>query len=181
MALGLRDIDFSPDPFHTPKSGLSIPPWAKAQGARVVVGMAHGQFWPAAGFPVPPVACCMPWEFPIQAVRGGVSFLMTERRGDGPPVDPGTFLLWRTLLNSGFKVSLLGASDYPCVHHTIDDTTQRTDAIVDAPTSYDGWLEAVGRGRTSITLDARHHLNLRVNGGPLGSEVAARAGEVLLV
>ena len=143
--------------------------------------MAHGQFWPAAGFPAPPVACCMPWEFPIQAARGGVSFLVTERRGDGPPVDEGTFLLSRTLLNSGFKLALLGASDYPCIHRTIDDTSPRTDAIVTGPTSYDGWLEAIRRGRTSITLDSRHHLNLRTNGAPLGSEVAAKAGEVLLV
>jgi hypothetical protein len=181
IALGLRDIDFSSDPYRTPKSGLSIPPWARAQGQRVVVGMAHGQFWPAAGFPAPPVACCMPWEFPIQAARGGVTFLITERRGDGSPVDEGTFLLSRTLLNSGFKIALMGASDYPCIHRTIDDTSPRTDAIVNGPTSYDGWLDAIRNGRTTITLDSRHHLNLRVNGAPLGSEVSARAGEVLLV
>ena len=180
IALGLRDINFSSDPFRSPKSGLTIPAWARAQDARVAVGMAHGQFWPATGFPAPPVACCMPWEFPIQAARGGVDFLVTERRGDGPPVDDGTALLSRTLLNSGFRITLLGASDYPCIHRTIDDTSPRTDAIVNGPTSYDGWLEAIRRGRTSITLDSRHHLNLRTNGAPLGSEVAARAGEVLL-
>jgi len=181
VALGLRDIDFSSDPFRAPKSGLSLPAWAKAQGDRVVVGMAHGQFWPAAGFPSPPVLCCMPWELPIQAVRGGASFLITERRGDGPPVDPGTFLLWRTLLNSGVRLALLGASDYPCIHRAIDDTSPRTDVLVNGPLTYDAWLEGVRRGRTVVTLDARHHLNLRVNGQPLGSEVAARAGEVLLV
>ena len=181
VALGLRDIDFSSDPFRTPKTGLSLPPWAKAQGERVVVGMAHGQFWPAAGFPSPPVACCMPWEFPIQAAHAGVSFLITERRGDGPPVDPGTFLLWRTLQNSGFRIALLGASDYPCIHRAIDDTSPRTDVIVNGPLTYEGWLEGIRRGRTVVTLDARHRLNLRVNGAPLGSEVAARAGEVLLV
>lgn len=185
VVLGLRDLDFSPDPFRSPKSGLTIPPWAKAQGERVVVGMSHGQFWPATGFRSPPVVCCMPWEFPIQAARGGVSFLVTERRGDGTPIDPGTFLLWRTLLNSGFRIALLGSSDYPCVHREIDDTTPRSDVIVsDPPTgppSYDAWLEGVRRGRTVVTLDARHRLNLRVNGAPLGSEVAARAGEVLLV
>ena len=60
-----------------------------------------------------PCACCMPWEFPVQAARGGVSFLITERRGDGPPVDPGTFLLWRTLLNSGFRIALLGRQRLP--------------------------------------------------------------------
>ncbi|HEY5907792.1 MAG TPA: CehA/McbA family metallohydrolase, partial [Vicinamibacteria bacterium] len=170
VALGLRDVDFSPDPFRFPKSGLSIPPWAKTQGERVVVGMAHGQFWPSSGFPSPPVQCCMPWELPVQAARGGVSFLITERRGDGPPVDPGTFLLWRTLLNSGFRLALLGASDYPCIHRAIDDTSPRTDVIVSGPLTYDAWLEGVRRGRTVLTMDARHRLNLRVNGAPLGSE-----------
>jgi hypothetical protein len=144
--------------------------------------MAHGQFWPAAGFPSPPVVCCMPWEFPVHAVRGEVGFLITERRGDGPPVDEGTFLLWRTLLNSGFRIALLGASDYPCIHRTIDDTSPRTDVIVSGgPLTYEAWLEGIRRGRTAVTLDSRHHLNLRVNGAPLGSEIPARAGEVLLV
>jgi cysteine-rich repeat protein len=178
---GLRDLRFSPDPFLSPKSGLSIPPWAKAQGERVVVGMSHGQFWSDSGFRSPPVVCCMPWEFPIQAVRGGVSFLVTERRGDGPPIDAGTFLLWRTLLNSGFRLALLGSSDYPCVHREIDETTPRSDVIVSGAVTYEAWLEGIRRGRTVVTLDARHHLNLRVNGAPLGSDVTARAGEVLLV
>jgi cysteine-rich repeat protein len=180
VALGLRDIDFSSDPFRFPKSGLSIPPWAKAQGERVVVGMAHGQFWPAAGFPEPPGGCCMPWEFPIQAARGAVSFLITERRGDGPPVDPGTFLLWRTLLNTGFRIAVLGASDYPCINRSIEDTL-RTDVIVEGPLTYEAWLAGLRGGRTVVARDARHHLNLRVNGALLGSEVAARAGEVLLI
>jgi hypothetical protein len=96
-------------------------------------------------------------------------------------VDAGTFLLWRTLLNSGFRVALLGASDYPCIHRAIDDTSPRTDVIVTGPLTYEAWLDGVKRGRTVVTLDARHRLNLRVNGAPLGSEVAARAGEVLLV
>jgi cysteine-rich repeat protein len=181
VMLGLHSIDFSPDPFRAPHSGLSLPAWARAQGERVVVGMAHGQFWPASGFPSPgDVDCCMPWEFPIHAARGAVSFLITERLGDGAPVDEGTFALWRALLNSGFRVALLGGSDYPCIHHVLDDTAPRTDVMAGA-LSYEAWLEGIRRGRTVVTLDARHHLNLRVNGAPLGSEVQARPGDVLTV
>jgi cysteine-rich repeat protein len=180
LMLGLRDIDFSGDPFRSPRTGLDLPAWARAQGERVAVGMAHGQFWPANGFPSPPVACCMPWEFPIQAVRGGVSFLVTERRIDGPPVDPGTFQLWRTLLNAGYRIAIMGGSDFPCIHRELSGAP-RTDVIVNGPLTYDAWLEGVRRGRTVITLDGAHRLNLRVNGAPLGSEVAARANEVLLV
>jgi cysteine-rich repeat protein len=180
LMLGLRSIDYSSNPFRSPRSGLGLPEWAKAQGERVVVGMAHGQFWTANGFPSPPVACCMPWEFPIQAVRGGVSFLVTERRVDGPAIDPGTFLLWRTLQNAGYRIAIMGGSDYPCIHRELSGAP-RTDVIVNGPLTYDAWLEGVRRGRTVVTLDGAHRLNLRVNGVPLGGEVTARNGEVLLI
>jgi cysteine-rich repeat protein len=180
MMFGLRNIDYSGDPYRSPRSGLGLPAWARAQGERVAVGMAHGQFWTANGFPSPPVPCCVPWEFPIQAVRGGVSFLVTERRADGPPIDPGTFQLWRTVLNAGYRIALMGGSDYPCIHRELAGAP-RTDVIVNGALTYDSWLEGVRRGRTVVTLDAAHRLNLRVNGVALGGEVAARAGEVLLV
>lgn len=179
LMYGLRSIDYSDSPFRSPRSGLDLPAWAKAQGERVAVGMAHGQFWNESGFPVVR-ECCTPWDFPIQAVRGGVSFIVTERRGDGPPIDAGTFLLWRTLLNSGYRIAVMGGSDYPCIHHEYAGFP-RTDVIVTGPLTYDAWLEGVRRGRTVVTLDSAHRLNLRVNGVLLGGEVAARAGEVLLV
>lgn len=180
LMFGLRDIDYASDPFRAPRSGLGLPEWARAQGERVAVGMAHGQFWTANGFPTPPVACCVPWEFPIQAVRGGVSFLVTERRVDGPPIDPGTYQLWRTLLSAGYRIAIMGGSDYPCIHRELSGAP-RTDVIVSGPLTYDAWLEGVRRGRTVVTLDGAHRLNLRVNGVGLGGEVAARNGEVQLV
>jgi cysteine-rich repeat protein len=179
VMLGLRDIDFSGAPLRSTPSGLNPPAWAKAQGEPVAVGMAHGQFWSEDGFPVVR-ECCTPWDLPIQAVRGGVSFIVTERRGDGPPVDPGTFRVWRSLLNAGYRIAVMGGSDYPCIHHEYGGFP-RTDVIVSGPLTYDAWLEGVRRGRTVVTLDAAHRLNLRVNGTPLGGEVAVRAGEVLLV
>ena len=91
-------------------------------------------------------------------------------------MDEGTFLLSRTLLNSGFKIALMGASDYPCIHRTIDDTSPRTDAIVNGSTTYDGWLDAIRRGRTTITLDSRHHLNLRVERGAPGQRGRGQGG-----
>jgi cysteine-rich repeat protein len=181
VALGLTSLDFSDNPFRSPRTGIPIADWAHAQGSRVVVGMAHGSFWPVGGrFPSPPVVCCMPWELPIQVARGAVSFLSTERRGFGPPVDEGTFILLRTLANTGFRLALMGASDYPCIHRTIEDDSPRTDVLLDGELTYDRWLEAVRLGRTTVVL-GENHLNLRVNGAPLGSEVRVRAGDVLLV
>jgi cysteine-rich repeat protein len=181
VALGLERLDFSDNPFASPRTGIPIADWAHAQGSRVVVGMAHGSFWPTGGrFPSPPVVCCMPWELPIQVARGAASFLSTERRGFGPPVDEGTFTLLRTLANSGFRLSLMGASDFPCIHRTIEDDAPRTDLLLDGELTYDRWLEALRLGRTTVAL-GENHLNLRVNGAPLGSEVRVHAGDVLLV
>jgi cysteine-rich repeat protein len=180
ILLGLRDVDFSSDPFRVPRSGINLPAWAKAQGERVAVGMAHGQLWTESGFPTPPVYCCIPWDFPIQASRGGVSFLVTERREEGPPIDAATFQLWRTVQNAGYRIAIMGGSDYPCINPHLANTP-RTDVIVNGPLTYDGWLEGIRRGRTVVTLGRAHRLNLRVNGTPLGGEVTARADEVLQV
>ncbi len=180
VLLGLRDVDFSGDPFRVPRSGLNLPAWAKAQGERVAVGMAHGQLWTESGFPTPPVYCCIPWDFPIQAARGGVSFLLTERREEGPPVDAAMFQLWRTVQNAGYRIAILGSSDYPCIHRDLA-SAPRTDVIVNGPLTYESWLEGIRRGRTVVTRGRGHRLNLRVDGTPLGGEVAARAGQMLQV
>jgi cysteine-rich repeat protein len=180
VALGLESVAFSGNPFDSPRTGIPIADWAHAQGSRVVVGMAHGHFWPTDRFPTPPVVCCMPWELPIEVARGAATFVTTERRGFGPPLDGGTFLLLRTLANTGFRLAVLGASDFPCIHRTIEDDAPRTDVLLDGELTYDRWLEAVRLGRTTVAL-GDNHLNLRVNGAPIGSEVRVHAGDVLLV
>jgi cysteine-rich repeat protein len=179
VLLGLRSLSFSPDPFHRPGSGIPVADWALGQGA--VVGMAHGQFWTDdASFPTDVTSCCMPWDFPVQAIRGKLSFFETEQRGGGPPVDGATLRLWSRVLNAGARVAIAGASDYPCIHHFIGALTPRTDAILEGEVTYDAWLEALREGRTAVALGSpSRHLNLRVNGAPLGSEVRVRAGEKL--
>jgi cysteine-rich repeat protein len=180
VILGLSNIDFSPDPFRRPGSGIPVADWALAQGPRVVVGMAHGEFWPADGrFPSPPQVCCMPWDFAVDAIRGRVTFIGTERRGLGPPVDAGTLRLWKAVENAGARVSLTGASDYPCIHHVIAAETPRTDVILDGEISYDRWLEALRAGRTSVALGQGNHLNLRLDGVGPGGELKIAGGQVV--
>lgn len=181
LLLGLDSIVYSSDPFSTPKSSLFVADWAHGQ-ERAVVGMAHGGFWPGDGsFPSPPVTCCMPWEFPIHAVRGSVSFLVTERRGSGPALDAGTMALWRPVVSSGYRVAIGGASDYPCIHHVMVDTTPRTDVLMvgEGAPSYARYLDALRRGRTAVAIGYRNHLDLRVNGARLGDEVRVRSGTPL--
>jgi cysteine-rich repeat protein len=178
VLLGLSSINFSPDPFRSPRSGIPVLDWALGQGPRVVAGMAHGQFWPADGrFPSPPQVCCMPYDFVVDAVRGRLAFLETERRGLGPPVDAGTLRLWKAVQNAGVRVALLGASDYPCIHHVLASESPRTDVILGGDLTYDRWLEALRRGQTSVALGRGNHLNLRANGIWLGGEVSIEQGE----
>ena len=180
VLLGLYSIDFSADPYVRPQSLIPVLSWALGQGPRVVAGMAHGQFWPSdGGFPPPGRSCCVPWDFPPEAIRGRLTFLESERLSPGPPLDPGTELLWRSVLNAGARVALAGASDYPCIHDTLTDQTPRTDVLLDGEVSYNAWLDALRAGRTVLVRGRDHHLNLRVAGQPLGSEVSVGAGETL--
>jgi len=181
VLLGLSSIDFAPDPFRGPKSEIPVLEWALGQGPRVVAGMAHGQFWPAYGFPTLPVDCCVPWDFPVEAIRGRLAFLETERREIGPPLDPGTAQLWKSVLNAGARVALAGASDFPCIHHFITNDTPRTDVLMDdGELSYDRWLDAFHAGRTVLVAGGSGtHLNLRIAGELPGSELEVAAGTPL--
>lgn len=182
---GLRSIAFSPAPFRTPESGMPVTDFARGQGPQVAVGMAHGQFWPPTGaFPqIPDATCCMPYDFAPEALRGRVTLLGTEHRPGLPVLDAGTSFLHRKVLNSGGRAALVGASDFPCINRTVGSDVVRTDVLLDQPgaVSYARWLDALGRGRTSLAAGAGSRLNMRVNGARLGDEVRVRAGQALRV
>jgi hypothetical protein len=118
----------------------------------------------------------MPWELPIHAARGTIDFLSTERRGDGPALDSGTFRLWKALQNSGFRIALTGASDFHCIHWAVDETAPRTDVLLEGDVSYDSWLDAIRSGRASLAVGHGSHLDLRVDKSRLGEEVTLPAG-----
>jgi cysteine-rich repeat protein len=181
VLLGLYSLDFSSDPSRRPRSAIPVLTWALGQGPRVVAGMAHGQFWPGDGtFPSPPVDCCMPWDFVVEAMRGRLAFIETERLPPGPALDRGTERLWRGVLNAGARVALAGASDFPCIHHELTPQAPRTDVLVEGPITHDAWLDGLRAGRTVLVAGAPDtHLNLRAAGRPLGSEVRISAGEAL--
>jgi len=180
VLLGLYSLDFSSGPFRRPRSAIPVLTWALGQGPRVVAGMAHGQFWPGDGsLPNPgDVECCMPWDFVVEAMRGRLAFLETERLPPGPALDPGTERLWRSVLNAGARVGLAGASDFPCIHHELTPQTPRTDVLLDGPITHDAWLDGLRAGRSVLVAGAPDtHLNLRAAGQPLGSELRISAGE----
>lgn len=191
VLLGLSALEFSDAVFYTPKSGVPVVDWATAQGPQVAVGIAHGQFWTTGDavpdFPVPncclpPDDCCVPWELPVHVARGKLHFLITEGNSDSRgPVDAATWGIWSRLLNSGFRLTLAGGSDYPCVAGTYALKTPRTRIFIDGSPSYAKWTEALRTGHAVVTLAAGDQLNLRINGARLGSEVNVANGQAVTV
>ncbi len=191
VLLGLKSLAYSNDIFYTPQSGVPVVDWARSQGDAVAVGMAHGQFWNKnddfPSFPVPncclpPDDCCVPWELPVHTARGRLNFLITEGNGDSRgPVDTATWRIWRRLLNSGFRLTLAGGADYPCVDGTYARKTPRTRFYLDGDPTYDKWLEALRLGHVVVTLAAGDDLNLRINGARIGSEVQVAGAEAITV
>jgi cysteine-rich repeat protein len=191
ILLGLNSLEFSDEVFYTPKSGVPVVDWALAQGSQVAVGLAHGQFWTTGDavpdFPVPncclpPDDCCVPWELPVHVARGKLHFLITEGNSDSRgPVDSATWGIWSRLQSSGFRLTLVGGSDYPCVAGTYALKTPRTRIFIDGPPTYAKWLDALRQGHAVVTLAAGDQLNLRVNGARLGSEVNVAAGQAVTV
>lgn len=167
--------------YETPYSGVPVLKWARSQ-PRLVAGMAHGQFWtPTTRFPQPPVVCCLPWEFPVHVARGQLDFLGAEKLPlDHPyPVDDGTFQAWKAVQNSGFRVAVTGASDWPCITHEFGSRTPRTDVIVDGELTYENWLQGLKAGRAAAAIGIGNRLHVRVNGRGVGDELRlAEPGEV---
>jgi cysteine-rich repeat protein len=178
LLLGLDSLAYSSDVFNLPQSGVPVVEWARRQ-PRAIVGMAHGQYWPSDGsFPLPPGGCCVPWEVVVHAARGRLDFLSLERTLEE---EPGTFLLWKAMQNSGFRVAIAGGSDYSCFTDQFGDTTLRADVIVDGPLTYENWLVAIKSGRSTASTGGGSRLNLRVEGRRLGEEVQLPAPQDVTV
>ena len=62
--------------------------------------------------------------------------------------------IWRKLQNSGFRLTLAGGADYPCVDGTYALKTPRTRFYLDGEATYDKWLEALRLGHVVVTLAA---------------------------
>jgi cysteine-rich repeat protein len=178
LLLGLDSLAFSTDVFNTPQSGVPVVEWARRQ-PRAVVGMAHGQYWPRDGsFPVPPGGCCVPWEVVVHAARGRLDFLSMERPLDE---EPGAFILWKAMQNSGLRVAIAGGSDFSCLTEQFENVTMRSDVMVDGELTYDNWLRAIKAGRTTASHGGGTRLNLRVDGRRLGEELLLSAPQDVTV
>jgi cysteine-rich repeat protein len=177
MLLGLRSLSLGP----WPRTTLPIVDRALAQDERVVIGMAHAQFWKGSEFPVPGQSCCIPWELPVLAEQNRVHFMETELAKSYTPLADDAARLYNRLLNAGCRLALAGGSDIDCIHQFIADDTPQTHVIIDSEPSYEAWLTGLRQGRTAVAVDGPDRLALRVNGFRLGDEVKIKSGESLRI
>jgi len=89
--------------------------------------------------------------------------------------------LWSAFLNSGFRVSLIGSTDYPCISPEQGRPkavgSWRTLALVDGDRSYQAFLDAVRAGKTQVSLAGNLPLEFTVDGVPIGGEIRILSGQ----
>ena len=183
VGLGLSKIDFSPSPKTYPGSGIPIARWARDQGEGVLLGMAHIQMWPYNNtYPelVNGKPGFRPYELPILVGLGLADFMAVESSPEYP-VSLGPMALWSAFLNSGFRVSLIGSTDYPCISPEQGRPkavgSWRTLALVDGDRSYQAFLDAVRAGKTQVSLAGNLPLEFTVDGVPIGGEIRILSGQ----
>ena len=147
-----------------PSWTLPILHWAKAQGG--VVGYAH------SGWGLEPVTPtnALPYavlpkmdgiganEFIVTVTQNAVDFYSA---GDTPP--SWELTMWYHSLNSGFRPRLSGETDFPCI---FDERVglARSYFKTTGPLSYDGFVEAIKKGRAYVSEGHAHLMNFAVNG-----------------
>ncbi len=102
---------------------------------------------------------------PLDAALGKIDFIESPRVN----IDPffGWYGLYYKLLNSGFRVALTGGKDNSCLNTPITMYSK-----VEQPLSFQGWLESIRAGRTTISDGEHLFLDLEVNGAfGLGDEL----------
>jgi hypothetical protein len=180
ILLGLQSLGFSNKPDVYPISDIPIVEWAAKQNPPVIVGQAHGQ-WALRGEDFSVVAFDTPYDFPIHVARGHIDFIeLIEWYGEkgGNDVSILNHVVVK-LLNSGFRITFASGSDYTCLSEEIGST--KTHALIEGELSYFAFLDAILKGRTTITDEVERDdwVSITINGSELGSEIQAKAGEVL--
>jgi hypothetical protein len=160
----------------SPATTIPIAKWAKRQGA--VLGMAHCQQWPASDYPNQPNPLC-PWEAPILAALGLLDYLSTEYVDDADVLlHPGTQVLWTHLLNCGFRLGLVGSSDFSCLQQP--PGSPRT-LVKTLGNGYKKALAETEIGASVVSRGDNGYLEMTVNGAPVGSRIDAVFRETVAV
>lgn len=164
-----------------PSWNLPILKWARAQGA--LGGYAHcgaGLSVDSTELPnyeIPPFDSIGANEAIVDVTHGYTDFLSGC---NGPPV--AELNVWYHLLNCGFRLPMVGETDYPCVAPANDTRPGigRSYVRLDQPpvgdTGYEAWVSNLRRGRLYHGDGRSHFLEFMVNGRTSGHEDVSLRG-----
>lgn len=149
-----------------PSWTLPILKWAKEQGA--VAGFAHcgiGMVTDSTELPnyeIPPFDSIGTNEAIVDVTHGAVDFLSGC---DTSPI--GELNAWYHMLNCGFRLSMVGETDYPCMwrppRHWSQLCPARSASDGGRP-DYAAWVQALKQGRLYCGDGRSHFLDFKVNG-----------------
>ncbi len=155
-----------------PSWNLPILQWARAQGA--VAGMAHcgsGMVVDSTELPnyeIPPMDGIGTQEAIVDVTHGVVDFL------SGCDTQPEAELnAWYHMLNCGFRMSLIGETDYPCItgeRPGVGRSYVKLDRSPVGDPGYDAWVRGLQQGRLYCGDGRGHLLDFKVNGRRSGED-----------
>ena len=152
-----------------PSWGLPVFSWAKSQNA--VTGYAHSG-WGLE--PAEPTKQLPNYVLPKMDGIGANEYIVTVTQnvvdfysaGDTPA--PWELNMWYHSLNCGFTTRLSGETDFPCI---FDERVgmARSYFKQEGNFSYDGYVDAIKKGRSYISEGNSHLINFSVNGLEAGT------------
>lgn len=169
-----------------PSWTLPVLQWAKKQGG--LVGYAHSGWGLSPmektnelpNYAVPNMDFIGANEYVVTVAHNAVDFYSA---GDTPV--PWELNMWYHTLNCGFKTTLSGETDFPCI--TDDRVGQARSYFKTKSKSsvdYDRYVEALKKGMSYVSDGGSHIMNFAVNGVETGvaeSEVSLKSKQVVNV
>jgi hypothetical protein len=164
-----------------PSWTLPVLKWAKAQGG--VVGFAHCALGMATdskelpNYEIPPFDSIGTNEAIVDVTHGVTDFL------SGCNLQPVAELnAWYHLLNCGFRLAMVGETDYPCVTGERPGVGRTYVQLENRPVDnagYEAWVRGIEEGRLYCGDGRSHILEFKVGGRRSGEELKrARPGAV---
>src|SRR5215472_15726117 len=150
-----------------PTWDLPILRWGKAQGA--TVGFAH------SGWGLQLVGDSLPnYNVPGFDGIGANEYIVDVTYPDtvdfisaGDTPYPWELNIWYQTLNVGFRTRISGETDFPCIYDS-KVGEGRAYGKVEAPLTYDHWVDAIRRGQSYVSDGRSHLMDFTVNGTAAG-------------
>ncbi len=171
--LGIKEDDY---PGTTkieewPSWTLPVLQWAQSQGG--IVGYAHSGWGlkpmketnELPNYVTPHMDFIGANEYIVTVAHNAVDFYSA---GDTPA--PWELNMWYHTLNCGFKPRLSGETDYPCITDDRVGQARSYFKTAESDISYEGYLDAIKKGRSYVSDGGSHIMNFAVNGLEVGTK-----------